>query len=96
MRNHALLLALSSVVTSPFLVVSMSMQMSVMPNLTIYGDVRPEEINKGLLSQKIGLPTLQNRKAISTSEKQLIKVTEDAVAKFKSPEPRADLMKLSG
>ena len=61
-----------SVLTSPFYVVSLSMQMSVMPNLTIYGDVKPQDINKGLLTQKIGLGKIVNRKAIATSEKQLV------------------------
>ena len=30
-----------STIVSPLRVISMSMQMSVMPNLTIYGDVKP-------------------------------------------------------
>lgn len=64
-----LLTSAFSLVTSPFIVLSMSMQMSVMPNITIYGDVKPSEINKGLLSDKLGLSAVQNRKAIATSEK---------------------------
>ncbi len=43
--------------------------MSVMPNITIYGDVSPKDINKGLLSEKIGLGQIINRKVIATSEK---------------------------
>jgi len=42
-----------------------------MPNITIYGDVKPSDINKGLLTEKIGLGKLTNRKAIATSEKML-------------------------
>jgi hypothetical protein len=71
-RNQFLISAGFSVLTSPFYVVSLSMQMSVMPNLTIYGDVKPQDINKGLLTQKIGLGKIVNRKAIATSEKQLV------------------------
>lgn len=47
------------------------MQMSILPNLTIYGDVKPSEINKGLLVNRLGIDKLTNRKAIATSEKQL-------------------------
>jgi hypothetical protein len=47
----------------------MSMQMSILPNITIYGDVNPKDINKGLLLEKIGMSRLINQKAISTSEK---------------------------
>lgn len=47
----------------------MSMQMSIIPNLTIYGDVQPKDINKGLLTEKLGLSQVVNRKAIATSEK---------------------------
>jgi hypothetical protein len=46
---------LLSLATSPLYVIGMSMQMSVVPNLTIYGDVKPQDINKGLLSDKLGL-----------------------------------------
>ena len=62
--------------TSPFYVVGMSMQMSVMPNITIYGDVKPQDINKGLLTEKIGLGKYTNRKAITTSEKQIVQYQE--------------------
>ena len=48
--------------------VAMSMQMSVMPNITIYGDVHPKDINKGLLSARVGLGKIANRKAIAASE----------------------------
>ena len=68
-RNNLFVSAAASVITSPLYVVSMSMQMSVMPNLTIYGDVKPSDINKGLLSERIGLGAIVNRKAIATSEK---------------------------
>ena len=61
--------AFCSTVTSPLYVIAMSMQMSVMPNITIYGDVKPQDINKGLLTDKMGLGKIANRKAIATSEK---------------------------
>jgi hypothetical protein len=47
------------------------MQMSIMPNITIYGDVNPKDINKGLIRERIGLGKFVNRKAIATSEKNL-------------------------
>ena len=62
---------IASVVTSPLYVISMSMQMSIIPNLTIYGDVDPKAINKGLAGDRLGLGKFMNRKAIATSEKQL-------------------------
>ena len=38
-----------SVVTSPLYTVGIAMQLSVIPHLTIYGDVKPEQIKRGLL-----------------------------------------------
>ena len=67
-----------------------------MPNITIYGDVKPSDINKGLLSEKIGLGKLANRKAIATSEKQLAEYKGGPSTLAKVPEPRADLIKASG
>ena len=67
--NSLFFSSLLSLFTSPLYVIALSMQMSVMPNITIYGDVSPKEINKGLLSEKIGIGNLINRKAIATSEK---------------------------
>lgn len=64
---------LFSTVTSPLYVIALSMQMSIMPNITIYGDVKPKDINKGLLSERIGIDKLFNRKAIATGEKQIVK-----------------------
>lgn len=63
---------LLSTITSPLYVIGMSMQMSIIPNITIYGDVKPSEINKGLLSERLGLGAVVNRKAIATSEKQVV------------------------
>ena len=71
-RNTFFVAALFSTVTSPLYVIGMSMQMSVMPNLTIYGDVNPKDINKGLLTSKLGFGKFTNRKAIATSEKQVV------------------------
>lgn len=68
--QYSLFLAtLASAATSPLYVIALSMQMSVIPNLTIYGDVNPKDINKGLLTSRIGLSQMINRKAIATSEK---------------------------
>ena len=33
-------------ITSPFYVIATSMQLSVVPHLTIYGDVKPEQLKK--------------------------------------------------
>ena len=71
------------------------MQMSIIPNLTIYGDVAPKDINKGLLTDKIGLSQLVNRKAIATSEKQLTKYADSSALATRA-EPRADLIKAAG
>jgi hypothetical protein len=35
-----------SVITSPFYTVAISMQLSVIPHLTLYGDVKQEELRK--------------------------------------------------
>lgn len=76
--THTLLFAtLASTVTSPLYVVALSMQMSIIPNLTIYGDVSPKDINKGLLTSRIGLANFVNRKAIATSEKQVAIYTKE-------------------
>ena len=64
---------LLSTIVSPLRVISMSMQMSVMPNLTIYGDVKPQDINRGLLTEKVGMSKFINRKAIAASEKEVAK-----------------------
>ena len=68
-----------------------------MPNITIYGDVKPQDINKGLLIEKAGFDKFVNRKAIATSEKDLVayKHGTGSVA-AKGPEARADLIRASG
>jgi hypothetical protein len=87
MRNNTLgVLSIAiSVVTSPLIVIGMSMQMSVMPNLTIYGDVKPSEINKGLLTNRLGLGNLVNRKSIETSERHVVKYETKSGAVSKIP-----------
>jgi len=70
--------------------------MSILPNITIYGDVKPQDINKGLLSSKVGLEKYANRKAIAASEKQLAQYEGGTSAIARRPEPRADLIKASG
>ena len=72
--------------------------MSVIPNLTIYGDVSPKQINQGLLTSKFGLSRVINRKAIATSEKQLALYTEDHAAKLMLPKAMTskELMIASG
>ena len=85
-----------STITSPLRVISMSMQMSVMPNITIYGDVNPKDINKGLLSERLGMGKFINRKAIETSEKDIVKFDGGTKSVVSKPDPRADLNKASG
>ena len=92
--NQLMLASVTSLVTQPLYVIAMSMQMSVMANITIYGDVKPHEVNKGLLVDRIGMSNLVNRKAINTGEKQLAKYKEGQVQVVKDPRP--DLTKMSG
>ena len=40
-------------ITSPFYTVGIAMQLSVIPHLTIYGDVKPEQIKRGLLKSTV-------------------------------------------
>ena len=87
---------LCSVAIAPLYTIALSMQMSVMSNITIYGDVKPQDINKGLLSDKIGLGKLVNRKAIATSEKQMAIFEEGKGLAPKLPEARSDLIAASG
>ena len=96
-RNNFLASCVFSTITSPLIVVSMSMQMSVLPNITIYGDVKPSQINQGLLTDKLGFNRFVNQKAIATAEKELVKYAEGSSQLVeKSPEVRADLVKASG
>jgi hypothetical protein len=72
------------------------MQLSVIPHLTIYGDVKPSEVYKpGVVRQGlegIGLLDAKSRKAAESKE-VLTEVKSDLM---KMPEARADLMKASG
>ena len=95
-RNNFGIACVASVITSPLIVVAMSMQMSVMPNITIYGDVKPSDINKGLLTEKIGLGKITNRKAIATSEKMLAEYKGGSNTVANIPPARSDLIKASG
>ena len=42
------------VITSPFYVIATSMQLSVIPHLTLYGDVKPEQLKK-TMGQRVGM-----------------------------------------
>ncbi len=40
-------------ITGPLYTIGIAMQLSVIPHLTIYGDVKPEQVNRGLLQNTI-------------------------------------------
>ena len=62
-----------SVVTAPFYTVAISMQLSVLPNLLIYGDVKPEQLKKGFLKRNLERIGVLKRAAIESNEKGLSK-----------------------
>lgn len=58
-----------SLITAPLHAISTSMQLSVLPHLTIYGDVKPSEVKKPTILHKLGL--LDNKSKLA-GEGQLI------------------------
>lgn len=68
------------------------MQLSVIPHLTIYGDVKESQVNKpGVVKQGLqGIGLIENK--VSTTE-----ITNEVKHDLmKMPENRGDLMKASG
>lgn len=65
------------------------MQLSVKPHITIYGDVKESEVNKGTIREKLGL--LDN-KSVSQSKA----LTVDLESSLTKAEVKSDLMKVSG
>ena len=84
--------ALLTVVTAPFHAISTSMQLSVIPNLTAYGDVKESEVGKSAVRSKLeGIGLLEAKEA--TTKEVANEVKYDLM---KPAEVRADLMKASG
>ncbi len=81
-----------SLITAPLHAISISMQLSVIPHLTIYGDVKESQVNKpGVVKQGLqGIGLIENK--VSTTE-----ITNEVKHDLmKMPENRGDLMKSSG
>jgi hypothetical protein len=81
-----------SLITAPLHAISISMQLSVIPHLTIYGDVKESQVNKpGVVKQGLqGIGLIENK--VSTTE-----ITNEVKHDLmKMPENRGDLMKASG
>jgi len=58
-------------VAAPFYTVAISMQLSVLPNLLIYGDVKPEQLKKGLLKRNLEKLGVVKKTAIEANERGL-------------------------
>ena len=71
------------------------MQLSVMPHLTIYGDVKDSDLKKpGVVRQGLeGIGLLDNKTRASQTKEISAEVKHDLM---NPPEVRADLMKASG
>ena len=81
--------------TAPFHAISMSMQLSVTPHLTIYGDVKDSDVKKtNIVREKLeGIGLIDSKKAAAETKEVLAEYKSDLM---KVPEVRADLMKASG
>ena len=86
--------ALLTVFTAPFHAISTSMQLSVLPHLTVYGDVKESDVNKGAVRTKLEGIGLLEAKAKEASTKEL--ANEVKYELLKPGEVRADLMQASG
>lgn len=80
-------------VTAPLHAISMSMQLSVMPHLTIYGDVKQSDLKSGVRKSLEGIGLLDNKTKASETKEVSAEIKHDLM---KAPEGRADLMKASG
>ena len=61
-----------SLVTGPLHTIALSMQLSVIPHLTIYGDIKPSQLKQGLLTASV-----ERIKLIGQKDKgELVKVME--------------------
>ena len=88
--------------TSPFYTVGIAMQLSVLPHLTIYGDVKPEQIRRTLIQssmEKVGfLPHFASKSTeiISIEHKAMLTLHEQLAGTMIAGTQRNDLMIASG
>ena len=64
-------------VTSPLYTIAISMQLSVIPHLTIYGDVKPEQVRKGFMRGSVEKLGMLLDKGSGSSETRLAKLTKE-------------------
>ena len=64
-------------VTSPLYTIAISMQLSVIPHLTIYGDVKPEQVKKGFMKSSVERLGLLLDKGSGSTETRLAKLTKE-------------------
>ena len=67
-----------SVITSPLYVIATSMQLSVLPHLTMYGDVKPEQLKK-TVGQRMGMRFKELSGFRSSTSKTLVVQKEPTV-----------------
>ena len=71
------------------------MQLSVIPHLTVYGDVKESQVKSSVVREKLeGLGLLENKSRKEAESKELLAEVRSDLLKVN--EPRADLMKASG
>ena len=63
--------------TSPLYTIAISMQLSVIPHLTIYGDVKPEQVKKGFMKSSVERLGLLLDKGSGSTETRLAKLTKE-------------------
>ena len=64
-------------VTSPLYTIAISMQLSVIPHLTIYGDVKPEQVRKGFVRGSVEKLGMLLDKGSRSTETSLAKLTKE-------------------
>ena len=70
------------------------MQLSVIPHLTIYGDVKESDLKKqSFIKDKLGLLSNNPKQTTAKKDTSLVKAKLEVM---KQPEVRADLIKASG
>ena len=63
--------------TSPLYTIAISMQLSVIPHLTIYGDVKPEQVKKGFMKSSVERLGLLLDRGSGSTETRLAKLTKE-------------------
>ena len=63
--------------TSPLYTIAISMQLSVIPHLTIYGDVKPEQVRKGFVTGSVEKLGMLLDKGSRSTETSLAKLTKE-------------------